>query len=164
MIRLIIVIALTAIFTIPSQGQFWKRKVNQVDENGKKHGYWIEYMDSKHVDISGKGKFEHGRETGKWTHYHFNGKRRLKYKYLKDDIKVKYYYPNGRLEQKGRARIEYSEEDTHYFWEGEWRFYDEKRKLQKIMMYEEGKEGTVVWQSAERQGRSARREARRANR
>ena len=137
---------LIILFTLPAGAQFWKSKVNQLDENGKKHGYWIEYMDSSHEDISGKGSFEHGRETGKWKHYHFNGKRRLKYKYMKDDIKVKYYYPNGRLEQKGRARIEYSKKDVHYFWEGEWRFYDEKRKLVKKMMFQNGVEGKVIWE------------------
>jgi antitoxin component YwqK of YwqJK toxin-antitoxin module len=141
----LIVIILLALLALPGYSQFWKRKVNQLDENGKKHGHWIEYMDSEHKAISGKGRFEHGRETGKWKHYHFNGKRRLKYKYLRDDIKVKYYYPNGRLEQKGRARIEYSEKDVHYYWEGEWRFYDEKHRLQRIVLYGEGVEGVVVW-------------------
>ena len=36
MVRLIIVIVLTTIFSIPASAQFWKRKVNQVDEDGKK--------------------------------------------------------------------------------------------------------------------------------
>jgi len=147
--RLLVIIMLATIFSIPASAQFWKRKVNQLDENGKKHGFWIEYMDSSHEDISGKGRFNHGRESGKWKHYHFNGKRRLKYKYKKDDIKVKYYYSNGRLEQKGRARIEYSEKDVHYFWEGEWRFYDEKRKLVKKMMFQDGVHGRVVWRKEE---------------
>lgn len=146
MMRTIILLVLTTIFTIPSAGQFWKRKVNQLDEKGNKHGYWIEYLDPEHSAISGKGWFEHGREARRWIHYHFNGKRRLKYKYLKEDIKVKYYYPNGRLEQKGHARIEYSEKDVHYYWHGEWRFYDEQRRLQKRMMYSEGVEGVVIWQ------------------
>lgn len=142
--RFTIIILLIAL-SLPAYAQFWKRKTNQFDENGKKHGFWVEYLDSEHVDISGKGKFEHGRESGKWIHYHFNGKRRLKYKYLKDDIKVKYYYTNGKLEQKGRARIEYTKKDVHYFWEGEWKFYDDKRRLQKVMLYEDGIEKDILY-------------------
>lgn len=82
MIRLIFIIALTAVFSIPMHAQFWKRKINQTDENGKKHGFWVEYLDSEHVDISGKGK---------------------------------------------------------------WKFYDDKRRLQKVMLYEDGIEKDILY-------------------
>jgi len=56
---------------------------------------------------------------------------------------VKYYDESRALEQKGWAVIDYNEIDTHYYWQGKWKYYNDKRKLFKVSYYENGEEVAV---------------------
>ena len=87
-----------------------------------------------------KARFVDGREQGVSKEYHVNGKLRLKFRYHKDRIRVKYYDENRRIEQKGWSVIEYSEKDTHYYWQGKWKFYGDKHKVERIAYYHQGEE------------------------
>ena len=84
--------------------------------------------------------FKDGRETRLSKEYHINGKLRLKFRYYKDRIRVKYYTESRKLEQKGWSVIEYNEDDTHYYWHGKWKFYNNGRKLERVALYENGEE------------------------
>ena len=139
------VIILLLLFTTVVNAQFWKKKINQFDDDGLRIGKWIEYWDNAHEHISASGRFVNGDPVGKWKYYHYDGKRRLKFKYQNDRIKVKYYHESGRLDHKGWARIEYTEKEIHYFWEGLWKYYSPKGKLIRIALYEGGEEKEVLF-------------------
>ncbi len=125
--------------------QFFKKKINQFDDEGLREGKWIEYWDKDQQHISARGSFKYGDQIGKWKYFHYEGKRRLKFKYQANRIKVKYYYESGRLDHKGWARIENSEKELHYFWEGIWKYYSPKGKLIRIALYENGEEKEILF-------------------
>ena len=128
------------LLVFPAHAQFFKRSLNQLDENGKRKGKWITYWDQEKKVPMSMAKFKDGRETGVSKEYHINGKLRLKFRYHNDRIRVKYYTESRKLEQKGWSVIEYNEEDTHYYWHGKWKFYNNGRKLERVALYENGEE------------------------
>ncbi len=127
-------------FLIPAQSQFFRKSINKVDENGRRKGKWITYWDEEEKVPMSKATFNNGREVGVSKEYHINGKLRLKFRHQGDRIRVKYYDEQRRLEQKGWSIIEYNESDTHYYWHGKWKFYNKRRKLERIAFYENGEE------------------------
>ncbi len=125
-----------------SFGQLFKKEINRYDEQGKRTGLWIDYWDSIEKVIASKARFRDGHETGVSKHYHPNGNIRLKWRYYKNRIRAKYYFEDGKLEQKGWSKIEWAEADTHYYWHGTWKFYDEHGKLIRKAFYQNGEEIT----------------------
>lgn len=91
-----------------------KDTLNQVDDNGKKHGYWIVYgkdVDtSLHFPLEGKvreGNFSHGRKEGIWTFYYNDGVTpKLKGNYINNRPEGKFtkYWPNGFVKEEGVFR------------------------------------------------------------
>jgi antitoxin component YwqK of YwqJK toxin-antitoxin module len=128
------------LLVIPSTAQFWKKKLNQLDEDGRRTGKWITYWDEEDKIPMSKASFKEGREVGVSKEYHANGNLRLKFRYHGDRIRVKYYSQDRKLEQKGWSVIEYNEKDTHYYWHGKWKFYSPSRKIQRISYYSYGEE------------------------
>jgi len=127
-------------FFIQANGQLFHRSINQYDDDGKRHGRWIEYYDEDKKIASGKLKYKHGFQDGVCKFYHPNGELRLKWRYYNNRIRAKYYYEDGKLEQKGWSKIEYGGEATHYYWHGMWKFFDHQRKLVRRVYYENGEE------------------------
>ncbi len=121
-----------------SQAQLFHRKVNRYDENGKRTGLWVNYWDDEKKIPMTKNHFKDDRETGVCKEYHNNGRLRLKFRYYKDRIRVKYYDENRRLEQKGWAVMDFTEKDIHYYWHGKWKFFDKNRKLLRVALYRNG--------------------------
>jgi len=122
--------------------QLLKRHKNQYDENGQRKGLWITYWDEEEKIPMSVARFNNGHETGVSKEYHQNGNLRLKFRYYRNRIRVKYYDENRKLEQKGWSVIEYNADDTHYYWHGKWKFFTENRKLIRISHYLNGKEIT----------------------
>jgi antitoxin component YwqK of YwqJK toxin-antitoxin module len=129
-------------FFIHASGQLVHRNINQYDEDGKRHGRWIEYYDEEEKIVSSELNYKHGFQDGICKFYHPNGKLRLKWRYYKNRIRAKYFYEDGKLEQKGWSKIEYGGEATHYYWHGKWKFYDHRRKLIRTSFYQNGEEIT----------------------
>lgn len=127
-------------FCTNSYSQFLRHKKNQYDENGKRKGLWISYWDDEEKIPMSMATYKNGYETGVSKEYHQNGNLRLKFRYHKHRMRVKYYEKNRNLESKGWSIIEYNEEDTHYYWQGKWKYYDENRKIIKIVYYLNGQE------------------------
>lgn len=138
-IKFILVVGiLLSPFLLPAQ--LFKKSLNEYDENGKRKGHWCTYWDDdKRVPMS-KARYKNGREVGVSKEYHINGTIRLKFRYHKNRLRVKYYDENRRLEQKGWAILEYNEADSHYYWQGKWKFYNANRKVDRISHYVNGEE------------------------
>ena len=138
-IRWVLIVSFFLFSTI-TYSQFFKRQINKYDENGKRRGLWITYWDDNEKIPMSSATYKDGYETGVSKEFHQNGNLRLKFRYHKNRIRVKYYDVNRNLEQKGWSVLEYNKEDTHYYWHGEWKFYSEKRKLIKTGHYINGEE------------------------
>lgn len=133
-------LSLIFLFCTVSYGQILKRHINQYDENGKRKGLWLSYWDEEEKIPMSVATFKNGYETGVCKEYHQNGKLRLKFRYHGNRIRVKYYDINRKIEQKGWSIISYNEVDIHYYWHGKWKFYNEKGKVERISLYEKGRE------------------------
>lgn len=135
-----IFIIFIVLFSGLSFGQIFQRKLNRIDERGMRTGLWIDYYDIDSTIISTKIHYKNGYQTGICRFYHPNGQRRLKWHYYNNRIRAKYYFENGRLDQKGWSKIDYSGKDTHYYWHGKWKFFDDHRKLIRVGFYQNGEE------------------------
>lgn len=137
----IVFLAIICICYIGSlQAQLFKKKTDQYGEDKKRTGWWISYWDDEEKVYMSKAKFAAGEEIGTSKEYHQNGNIRLKFRHQKNRIRVKYYSEYRKLEQKGWSVLEYNAKDTHYYWHGKWKFYDEKRKLVRTAFYQNGAE------------------------
>jgi antitoxin component YwqK of YwqJK toxin-antitoxin module len=125
---------------VSGQSQLFNRQFNQFGEDGFKTGKWISYWDENEKIPMSKAKYKQGREVGVSKEYHINGRIRLKFRYDKDRIRVKYFSESRKLEQKGWARMDYTAEDIHFYWHGSWKFYDADRKLIRKSHYQFGEE------------------------
>ncbi len=68
---------------------------------------------------------------------------RMKVKY-RERLKIKYYTKLGKLNQKGYTMLDLNTEKIHFYWHGIWKYYDDKRKLYRIALYENGAEVKVL--------------------
>jgi antitoxin component YwqK of YwqJK toxin-antitoxin module len=112
-------------------------------ESCPKHLKYYEYWDEDSTIINARGHYCHGLPCKTWRYYHQNGKRRMKVKYGKK-LKIKYFRDNGRLEKKGYARWDLNKADVHFYWHGRWKYFDDKRKLYRIAIYQYGEETELV--------------------
>lgn len=137
-LKIILAISFSGIFT--AEAQLFKKSINAYDDDGQRKGKWISYWDEEESVPMSKAKFKNGREIGVSKEYHINGILRLKFRHAPQRMRVKYYDENRKLESKGWAIMEYNEADTHYYWHGKWKYFNTKRKIERISYYEHGKE------------------------
>ncbi len=138
-IRWVLIVSFFLFSTI-TYSQFFKRHINQYNQNGKRKGKWITYWDEAEKIPMSVASFKNGYEVGVSKEFHQNGNLRLKFRYHTSRMRVKYYDENRKLERKGWSVIEYNEADTHYYWHGKWKFYNKKRKIESIALYQNGQE------------------------
>lgn len=118
--------------------------VNQTDQNGKKTGRWITFSSDQPKRKISDGYFKNDLETRRFRYYHPNGKRQVRFvygrhhQYGKSHIKVKYWYPSGKVMQKGTSFLFLDEKEIRYVFDGEWRFYDERGRLMEKTVYKMG--------------------------
>ncbi|HPE55983.1 MAG TPA: hypothetical protein P5514_04325 [Bacteroidales bacterium] len=136
----ILLIFISMVWIVGTQAQLFNKKVNRFGEDGLKTGKWITYWDEEEKVPMSIARFDHGKEIGVSKEFHQNGELRMKFRHQKDRIRVKYYSNERKLEQKGWARMEYSKDNVRYYWHGKWKFYNDKRKLVRVTMYQNGEE------------------------
>ncbi|WP_449387068.1 hypothetical protein [Chryseobacterium lineare] len=119
-----------------------KTKMNQYVKDEKKvskrDGKWKEEYSSDEGTLNAIGKYRMGEKVGVWK-MTLNG-----HKYQKDVIrkgitKTKRYFPNGKLMERGQSKIDISENERHWYYFGDWKYYDEKGNLRYIKKYADGK-------------------------
>ena len=126
------------------EAQLFKKKINQFDKDGLRTGLWKTYWDEEKKIPMSIANFEKGRETGICKEYHNNGKLRLKSRYIKGKIRMKYYGENRKLISKGWAVIDYTSGDIHFYWHGKWKYFNKHHQLVKISIYENGNESLCI--------------------
>ena len=108
------------------------------DKTQKRHGKWKEEYSDNDGKLIAIGKYNKGEKVGVWKTA-FQGKPYQKDKIRKSITKTKLYYPNGKIMQKGQSRLDISESQRHWYYFGDWKFYDENGKLKYIKKYADGK-------------------------
>ena len=103
----------------------------------KRHGKWVEeYTDSDGVLIA-TGKYKLGEKVGVWR-ITFNNQLYQKDKIKKNITYTKVYHPNGKIIEKGQSRLDISENNRHWYYFGDWKYYNENGKLKYIKKYADG--------------------------
>ena len=108
-----------------------KTRINQT-KNNLQEGKWIT-IDTLDYPYISKGKYRRGKPIGTWTYIN-NNKLDRKEKYKKDKCLTMYYHPNGRIKQKGYTK----ENETHWYYSGEWNYFDENGSKIRTNIYEKG--------------------------
>ncbi|WP_289664528.1 hypothetical protein [Flavobacterium panacagri] len=103
----------------------------------KKEGKWVEVYVQDSIEYKSVEFYKNNQPVRKWKTF-INGKLYKSEKYKKGICVVKSYYENGKLESKGKTKLEVNETESHWFYFGEWKFYSEKGKLFQIRKYEKG--------------------------
>jgi len=103
----------------------------------KKEGVWIENYTQDSTTYKSYEYYKQNLPVKKWKSY-INGKIYKTEKYKNGICIVKSYYENGKLESKGKTKLETNSVETHWFYFGEWKFYSDKGKLTGIRIYDKG--------------------------
>ncbi|WP_435522460.1 hypothetical protein [Chryseobacterium indoltheticum] len=54
------------------------------------------------------------------------------------------YHRNGNIMERGQSKLDISENERHWYYFGEWKFYDENGKLKYIKKYADGKKIDIL--------------------
>jgi antitoxin component YwqK of YwqJK toxin-antitoxin module len=105
--------------------------------NKKRVGLWIEQYEIDSTKYKSVGKYKNGDPIKKW-HYYSNDAINKKEIYRKNKCTVTYYHPNGNIQSKGKTKLTITGPEMHWFYFGDWKYYDENGKLISIKKYENG--------------------------
>jgi antitoxin component YwqK of YwqJK toxin-antitoxin module len=118
-----------------------KTKINQYvkDEHDtdKRNGKWREEYSSNEGVLMATGKYKKGEKIGVWKIFS-NDKLFQKDKIRRDITKTKKYFPNGKIMEKGQSKLEISQHERHWFYFGDWKFYNDRGELLYIKKYFNG--------------------------
>ena len=112
------------------------KPINQIIDK-KKEGVWIDNYEQDSIRYKSIEHYKHDEPVKKWKTY-IDGKIYKTEKYKNGICSVKYYYKNGKLQAKGKTKIEIDSKAMHWFYFGDWKFYSDKGKLTEIKKYNKG--------------------------
>lgn len=112
------------------------KSINQKIDK-KKEGLWIDNYQQDSVTYKSLEYYKNDQPVKKWKSY-IDGKIYKTEKYKNGICIVKYYYENGKLQSKGKTKIEVDAVETHWFYFGVWKFYSDKGKLTEVRKYNNG--------------------------
>lgn len=114
---------------------------NQYVNTGKntkvRNGIWIERDTDQHGEYVSKGRYKMGERIGKWKTT-YQGKKYHTEKIRNGFAKVKFYYPNGNIMEKGLTQTVVRQNERIWQYIGDWKYYDETGKLKYIKKFWEG--------------------------
>jgi antitoxin component YwqK of YwqJK toxin-antitoxin module len=110
--------------------------INQ-KENKKKVGLWIEEYSIDTTKYKSVGKYKKGDPTRKWLYY-TNNTITKKEIYRKNKCIITNYNANGTIESQGKTKLVVTGPETHWFYYGDWKYYDKNGKLLTVRKYDNG--------------------------
>ena len=111
-------------------------KTNRIRKN-ERVGRWVEFDTIEGKIYKSVGRFRNG--IGKGTHRQFSDKKLVREEKYKNDIcHTIYYHENGKIMTEGYTKMVVTEKEIHWFYNGDWKFYDENGQLLGIRTYENG--------------------------
>jgi len=106
-------------------------------ENKKKVGLWIEEYSIDSTKYKSVGKYKKGDPIKKWCYYTNNtiSKKEI---YRKNKSIITYYNTNGTIQSKGKTKLVVSGPEMHWFYYGDWKYYNETGNLISTKKYDNG--------------------------
>lgn len=104
----------------------------------QRHGKWIEKYPVNDGEMVASGKYRYGEKSGVWKTF-YKDKLYQKDKTRNGLTRTKVFYPNGKIMEKGKSKIDITENGRNWYYFGNWEFYDESGKLKYIKKYNNGK-------------------------
>lgn len=108
------------------------------DKTQKRQGKWKEEHSSDQGTLTAVGKYKIGEKVGVWK-ITFEDKLYQKDKIRKSVTTTKLYHPNGKIMERGQSKLDISDAQRHWYYFGDWKYYDETGKLKYIKKYADGK-------------------------
>lgn len=139
-----VVFLLSASLILCNCSSVFRGKINQLDASGKKTGRWITCSSDDTTRVVSDGYFKNGHEYRRFRYFYPDGKRQVRFaygrhhEYGKTHLKVKFWYPSGKVMQKGKSLLFIDEKEVRYVYDGIWRFYDEQGRLTEKTLYRMG--------------------------
>jgi antitoxin component YwqK of YwqJK toxin-antitoxin module len=110
--------------------------INQ-KENKKRVGLWIEQYSIDSTQYKSVGKYKNGDPTKKWLYY-TNNRISKKEVYRKNRCTITYYNVNGTIQSKGKTKLVVTGPEIHWFYYGDWKYFDENGNLISTKKYDNG--------------------------
>jgi antitoxin component YwqK of YwqJK toxin-antitoxin module len=110
--------------------------INQ-KENKKRIGLWIEEYSIDSTKYKSVGKYKNGDPTKKWLYY-INNRISKKEIYRKNKCTITFYNKNGTIQSNGKTKTVVTGPEMHWFYYGDWKYFDENGKLISIKKFENG--------------------------
>jgi antitoxin component YwqK of YwqJK toxin-antitoxin module len=111
-------------------------KVNQF-KNGKRTGLWISKDNNGEVGFKSRGRYKKDKEIGSWKFF-YNDTLYQKDRYSGNIGRVKFYHSNKRISARGTTEMEYNGKLLHWYYNGDWKYFDVQGNLVKIVTYKKG--------------------------
>ena len=111
-------------------------KINQ-KSNGLRDGKWITKDSISNNMYKYVEKYNKGKEVKTWKTYKDNNIFK-KEKYKKLVCEVTFFGENKKIISKGQTKIEEFGNESHWFYFGEWKYYNDKGKLILLKNYKNG--------------------------
>jgi antitoxin component YwqK of YwqJK toxin-antitoxin module len=127
------VIYLLIIFAI---GWLSSCKINQT-KDGLKTGLWVTKDGNGEEGFKSRGRYKKGKEIGVWK-YFYNDTLYQKDKYSGMSARVRFYHPNKKIRASGKTEMDYNGKMAHWYYSGNWRYFDTRGKLVKTITYKKG--------------------------
>lgn len=116
---------------------FWSRNRNA--PTGERHGPWIGYFDAAEMRLAHRGHYRHGRPVGRWRYYTYHGTLDHDERYRRrGELRIRHFHANGRIAQRGSARLVSTADTVHYYWYGLWQLYDSTGRHRGWELYDKG--------------------------
>lgn len=123
------------ILSIISSALFSQGRINRM-RHKERQGKWIIYGENKKIEQT--GRYRNGDPKGVWKFYDANGILAKREIYRNQKIKFTFFYSNGEIKKKGKAKMMGEGESLHFYYYGTWLSYDSTGTLTKKQVYEYG--------------------------
>jgi len=131
-------LTLLSIFAFASCQTKTNQYIKISDKVQKRHGKWKEEYPTEEGTLIATGRYKMGEKVGVWKTY-LGDKLYQTEKIRRKKIKMFVYYKNGNIMERGQSKLDISENERHWYYFGDWKFYDENGNLKYIKKYTDGK-------------------------
>lgn len=108
-------------------------KINR-SEDGLRTGLWITNTGD---GFESRGRYKKDKEKGTWK-YFYNDTLYQKDRYSGNNARVKFYHSNSKISASGKTQIDFNGKLAHWYYNGDWKYFDIQGNLVRIITYKNG--------------------------
>jgi antitoxin component YwqK of YwqJK toxin-antitoxin module len=106
-------------------------------KDGLRTGLWISNTDNADVIYKSRGRYTRGKEKGTWKFFQYDTLYQ-KDKYSGNHALVTFYHSNKMIRSTGRTQLDLTAKQIHWYYTGDWKYFDSQGKLIKVVTYKDG--------------------------